>query len=66
MLERILQLLALSCRHKHLSQPFAAAAAAPPKPGEWEEIGSDPGHYVVCLDCGKRFTYDWATMRIVR
>ena len=66
MLERILQLLALSCRHKHLSQPFAAAPAAQPARGEWEEIGSGPGHYVVCLDCGKRFTYDWATMRIVR
>jgi hypothetical protein len=66
MLERILQLLALSCRHRHLSQPFTAAAVAQSARREWEEIGSDPGHYVVCLDCGKRFAYDWATMRIVR
>ncbi len=22
------------------------------------------GAYVVCLDCGTEFTYDWATMRV--
>jgi hypothetical protein len=22
------------------------------------------GTYVVCLDCGKEFTYDWKTMRV--
>jgi hypothetical protein len=24
------------------------------------------GTYVVCLDCGKEFPYDWAEMKMVR
>ncbi|MGA3053027.1 MAG: hypothetical protein ABSD63_02365 [Candidatus Korobacteraceae bacterium] len=24
------------------------------------------GTYVVCLDCGKEFAYDWAEMKMVR
>jgi hypothetical protein len=24
------------------------------------------GTYVVCLDCGKEFPYDWKAMRVVR
>jgi hypothetical protein len=24
------------------------------------------GTYVVCLDCGKEFPYDWKTMKMVR
>ncbi len=67
MLEKILQLLAISCRHKNISQPFAAAvASAPAASGEWESVGAGPSHYVVCLDCGKKFAYDWANMRILR
>jgi hypothetical protein len=67
MFEKILQLLAISCRHKNTSQPFAAAVASATVPsGEWETVGSGPGHYVVCLDCGKKFAYDWANMRMMR
>jgi len=67
MLEKILQLFAISCRHKNTSQPFAAAvAAAPVASGEWETVGTGPSHYVVCLDCGKKFAYDWGNMRILR
>jgi hypothetical protein len=22
-------------------------------------------HYVVCLDCGHKFQYDWANMRVI-
>jgi len=33
---------------------------------DWEAVGSGPSHYVVCLECGKKFAYDWQHMRIVR
>jgi len=23
-------------------------------------------HYVVCLDCGRKFEYDWTNMRVIR
>lgn len=23
------------------------------------------GTYIVCLDCGKEFAYDWKTMRVI-
>lgn len=64
MFEKFLQLLSISCRHKNTSQPFAAAVAGGSHTtGEWEKVGSGPGHYIVCLDCGKKFPYDWANMR---
>lgn len=67
MFEKILQLLAISCRHKHTSQPFAAAVASATAPSaEWETVGDGPSHYIVCLDCGKKFAYDWANMRMMR
>jgi len=28
-------------------------------------VGSGPSHYIVCLDCGKKFAYDWQNMRII-
>jgi len=40
------------CSHRHTSFPYS------PKAGDTElEM------YVVCLDCGKRFHYDWEHMR---
>ena len=68
MLEKILQVLSISCSHKNTSQPFAAAVAAMATHSstEWESVGTGPSHYVVCLDCGKKFNYDWTHMRIVR
>ncbi len=69
MLEKVLQLLAVSCRHRHTSQPFTAAssyASAATHSSDWETVGNGPSHYVVCLDCGKKFAYDWSEMRIVR
>jgi hypothetical protein len=69
MLEKILQLLSFSCLHRRITKPFAAAVAsgmASSGAGQWESVGSGPSHYVVCLDCGKKFAYDWANMRIMR
>jgi hypothetical protein len=67
MFEKLLQLLSMTCRHKHTSQPFAAVSATPaPATGEWESVGARTGHYIVCLDCGKKIPYDWANMRRIR
>ncbi len=64
MLEKVLQLLSISCRHKNTSQPFTAAATSgSAAAGEWETVGAGPSHYIVCLDCGKKIPYDWANMR---
>jgi hypothetical protein len=65
MFEKILQLLALACRHKHTSQPFAAAApvGSAAVATEWEVVSGATTHYIVCLDCGKKIPYDWANMR---
>ncbi len=46
------------CAHKNYSFPITVksrrrGAAAP------------TGTYVVCLDCGKEFPYDWAEMRLM-
>ena len=71
MFEKILQLLAVKCAHRRLSQPFSTAdhTSTAQVHGssalQWESL-SPTGHYVVCLECGKKFPYDWQKMRIVR
>jgi hypothetical protein len=66
MLERVLQLLAISCRHKNLSVPFAADTQNSVGGADWEPIrrSHQVTHYVVCLDCGTKFSYDWNKMRV--
>lgn len=59
MLARVLEAL-FRCWHSHLSFPITA------KPGlRRNTAASLTGTYVVCLDCGKEFAYDWRTMKIV-
>jgi len=65
MLEKVLQLLSITCRHSRTSQPFSASTAVAVSDGPWEAVVAAPTHYVVCLECGKKFTYDWNQMRIV-
>ncbi len=66
MLEKVLQILHVRCRHKNMSHPFATASTARNTRGaQWESVGTRSEHYVVCLDCGKKFQYDWNRMRIV-
>ena len=66
MVNRILQLLSIRCSHRKISQPFAASAATRrTTSSDWEAPMPAGRHYVVCLDCGRKFEYDWANMRMV-
>ena len=52
--------LVFGCWHRHLSFPISA------KPGQRRsEAARATGTYVVCLDCGKEFSYDWEQMRVI-
>jgi hypothetical protein len=58
MLDKLANLL-FRCRHRHLSRPMAPAR----RPGAAAEAGkSESGGFVVCLDCGMRFSYDTRTL----
>jgi tRNA U38,U39,U40 pseudouridine synthase TruA len=48
------------CRHQHYSFPISnkILKQRSPAPGA-------TGSYVVCLDCGKEFAYDWEQMKVV-
>jgi len=47
--------LVFRCAHRRLTRPVTPVAK-----------GDAPhGTYVVCLDCGKEFGYDWQEMRVV-
>ncbi len=66
MLEKILQILSVKCRHKNISYPFSAASPSVTRSGsDWDNVSTPATHYVVCLDCGRKFQYDWQNMRIV-
>jgi hypothetical protein len=48
------------CWHSHYSFPMTV------KPGSRRnQAASLTGTYVVCLDCGKEFAYDWQEMKVV-
>jgi hypothetical protein len=42
------------CTHRHYTFPRMV-----------RREGADSNTYVVCLDCGKKFPYDWQEMKIV-
>jgi len=47
------------CWHKRMSFPITT------KRGQRRSAAaSQTGTYVVCLDCGKEFAYDWQEMRM--
>lgn len=50
MLQSILNSL-FGCSHQRTTFPFTP-------------LRKTNGTYVVCLDCGKEFSYDWKTMRV--
>ena len=62
MLNSILETL-FGCSHRTTSFPLTAAR----KLAGQSTASADKRHstYVVCLECGKEFSYDWNTMRVV-
>jgi hypothetical protein len=59
MFTRVLETL-FGCWHQHLSFPMTAKSGL-----RRNRAASQTGTYVVCLDCGKEFGYDWHEMKIV-
>jgi hypothetical protein len=52
--------LLFGCWHRNYSFPITS------KPGHRRcEAALVTGTYVVCLDCGKEFPYDWREMKVV-
>lgn len=60
MLQSLLSAL-FGCSHQHTTFPQTPTRrhSGPPLLG-----GTRNGTYVVCLDCGKEFAYNWEQMRI--
>jgi hypothetical protein len=49
------------CTHQHCTFPITAKTPTLVTPtGRYSKTT-----YIVCLDCGKEFPYDWQTMKIV-
>jgi hypothetical protein len=48
------------CWHKNYSFPITVRSGA-----RRSKAASLTGTYVVCLDCGKEFAYDWQEMKVV-
>jgi len=51
--------LLFGCWHKHLSFPLSVKRGQPRPRAAWRT-----GTYVVCLDCGKEFAYDWQALTV--
>lgn len=48
------------CWHFHYSFPISV------RPGSRRNAAASlTGTYVVCLDCGKEFPYDWHAMKVI-
>jgi hypothetical protein len=50
----------LGCSHRRTTFPLTPARNA----GRSPVSGQRHATYVVCLDCGKEFDYNWAEMRV--
>jgi hypothetical protein len=68
MFQKVLNLLSFGCRHAHISVPFSMDMARQRQARlDWaEELPPSCSHYVVCLDCGRHFGYDWSTMKMIK
>lgn len=47
------------CRHRHYSFPISSKILR-----QRSAAAGLTGTYVVCLDCGKEFAYDWQQMKV--
>ena len=52
--------LVFGCWHRKLSFPIST-----PRGQRRSTAACETGTYVVCLDCGREFPYDWKEMRIL-
>jgi hypothetical protein len=52
--------LLFGCWHKNYSFPLSVQRGA-----RRTAAAGATGTYVVCLDCGKEFAYDWQRMKVV-
>ncbi len=59
MISNLLDVL-FGCMHSNYSFPITARAGKRRSPA-----ASITGTYIVCLDCGKEFPYDWQEMKVV-
>ena len=59
MIANVMDML-FGCWHTNYSFPITAKKGLQQK-----EAARATGTYVVCLECGKEFAYDWKTMKIV-
>jgi hypothetical protein len=50
------------CTHKKLSFPITVRGARRRN----SVAAAATGTYVVCLDCGQEFPYDWSQMKVMR
>jgi hypothetical protein len=50
------------CAHKNLGFPITVRGARRRE----SEAAAATGTYVVCLDCGHEFSYDWSQMKVMR
>jgi len=48
------------CWHSHYSFPVTIRGT-----GRRPQAGALTGTYVVCLDCGREFPYDWQEMKVI-
>lgn len=58
-MSRLLDVL-FGCSHKSLSFPITRRRGQ-----HGDAAGTIIGTYVVCLECGKEFAYDWQRMRML-
>lgn len=49
------------CSHSHCTLPITVTG---PRRPDSKDAGSR-NTYIVCLDCGKEFPYDWEQMKVV-
>jgi hypothetical protein len=59
MISKLLDVL-FGCRHTNCSFPISARAVK-----QHPSAGRVTGTYVVCLECGKEFPYDWKQMKVL-
>ena len=59
MIEKLVDAL-FGCRHARYSFPVTVRRAV-----RRPQAAALTGTYVVCLDCGKEFAYDWQQMKVI-